>query len=49
MLALPASVLTFILEVEPGSDHADVGVEVKVELIGGAVQQGWRCRTWNTI
>lgn len=35
--------LTFVLQVEASRSHADVRLEMQVELIGGAVQQGGHC------
>lgn len=33
--------LTFVLQVESGSGHTDVGEKMQVELVGGAVQESW--------
>ena len=33
--------LTFVLQVEAGSGHADVRLEVQVELVGCAIEQCW--------
>lgn len=38
--------LTFVLQVEAGGGHTDVRLEVQVELVGGAVEQGGHRGPW---